>query len=123
MPLCGVAGVVFCFAPLVSLHVKQLSGTGVGLRAALRLWRSKGWQAVAWMAVSGILFHLWFLAGKGLETVLEETPDWVWRTGAALHRVGHIGLTVMALGAWVALRLAGADPPAKKRRRKPAKSA
>lgn len=114
----GLAGLVLAFAPLLFLHVKQTHDVRKGLADSLALWLKKGWQAAVWLGVAGMGFYLWFLAGKGLDAASLDAPGWL-RTGlAALHRLVHLGLTVMGLGAWVALRLTDAPAPRRPRRAK-----
>ena len=112
----AAAGLVLVFAPLVFLHVKQAPGWRSGAGQALGLWRTRGGQPLAWLAVAGLGFFLWFLAGQGLAGLSAGGPDWLRIGLASGHALVQIGLTVVALSAWVNLRLAGEPPPARPRR-------
>lgn len=111
-----VGGLGFCFAPLVFLHVRRTAEAREGWQRAVDFWAVKGWQPLAWVMVAGILFFPWYLAGQGLGRMAAEAPRPLQIGLAAVFALGQIGLTVMALGAWVALRLAGVPPPARPRR-------
>jgi hypothetical protein len=99
-----------CFAPLMFLHVKQASQAPDGFRQSLQAWSRQGWQVVVWLGLAGMLFFAWNLTGQAM-TALVSPP---WQVGVeAVRSLGQIALTVLALGAWVALRLAGSPPPAR----------
>ena len=112
----AVAGLGFAFAPLVFLHVRTAAEGREGLTRAVDFWVIKGWQPLAWMMVAGMIFFLWHLAGQGVQTIATEAPLPLQIGLAGALGLGQIGLTVMALGAWVALRLAGAPPSSRPRR-------
>jgi len=105
------------FAPAVFLHVKHGSEWRGGLARALGLWRSCGWQPLAWGAVAGMVFFLWFQAGKGLAGLVADAPDGLRIVLACGHGIVHIGLTVGMLGTWMSFRTAGQPLPRPQRPR------
>lgn len=101
------------FAPLLFLHVRGASDAAEGFGMSLQLWSRKAWQVVVWLAVAGMLFFAWNLSGRVLAAAV---PGAWWPAVEAGQRLGQIALTVLALGAWVALRLTGNPPPARSAR-------
>lgn len=114
--LTAATGLGMVFAPLVFLHVKRREQAGAGARAAVDFWREKAWQPLAWAAALGILTALWWQAGQGLAAAGRDAPGWVGIGLAGLVALGQIVLTVLSLGAWVALRVADSPPPARAKR-------
>ena len=112
----AAAALVLAFAPLVFLHVKRLAEVKAGAGAALRFWRSHGWQPLAWLAVAALPFYAWHLAGQGMAHATADQAAALRIGLATLHGIVHIGLTVMSLGAWVGFRLADAPSSPRPRR-------
>jgi hypothetical protein len=110
----ALPAMAWLFAPLHFLHVKLASEVWAGVRQSLAFWLRHGWQAVVWLGLAGMLVFSWDLMGR----VLAGAVPGPWEMGlAAVWTLGQIALTVMTLGAWVALRLSGHSPPARSSRR------
>ena len=112
----ATAALVLAFAPLVFLHVKRLAESKAGAGGALRFWRSHGWQPIAWLAVAALVFYGWHLAGQGMARATAKQAAALRIGLATLHGIVHVGIAMMSLGAWVALRLAGDSPLPRPRR-------
>ncbi len=114
--LLALVALTLAFAPLIFLHVKNLTGARAGAGEAVRGWRTKAWQPCAWLGAAGILFTGWAVTGEALYQSISGLPAWTRIGLASAHRLVHMSLTVMALVAWVGFRLADAPPTRQPRR-------
>ncbi len=122
LPVLAALGLALAFAPLVFLHLRQSSLWPQGAHQAATLWRTHGWQTLAWLSTAGLGAHLWGLAGQQLARALPTAPPWLQLLLTAAHALVQIGLTVLALSAWVHLRGPSAPPSAPPKGRRAAPS-
>ena len=120
--LLAALGLALAFAPLLFLHLRSSDLWGQGAQQAGALWRSRGWQALAWLAAAGLGAHLWGLAGRALAKASSSAPPGLQVLLAVAHALVQIGLTVLALSAWGNFRAEPPPPPARPLRRRAAPS-
>ena len=112
----GPLALWLAFSPFVFLHVKQFADARQGGWQAMGFWRTQGWQLPAWLAGAGLVFYSWHLLGQGMDRAMAAKPEALRIGLATLHAIGHIGWTVMSLGAWVGFRLVETPSPQRPRR-------
>jgi hypothetical protein len=101
---------------LVFLHVKRFKEARQGLGQAMLLWRSHGWQPLAWLMGAGMLFTIWQAISGAILPAGVGAPAAVRMALEAGGVAGQISLTFLGLGAWIALRLADTKPPSPEKR-------